>query len=290
MAQNYSDLSSYFESKKKSYQLWLNEIGLGEILKVGKLDVYEDFVILQLNLNASSRDSSEAIWSQLREEYLTQHPIHLEDRLFLKLAHTFDVPYEDASIRVLSNNTNGKIPALDGRVRFDQETQKIVVEGFAFRSKVEGTLEVPKFRISEQFTVIEGNSNEKQNFEKKKYEVYDKIRSRASVYYKSKPGKVEFRPGIEDPLTFVVKNIKEEVVPAKTLNPYEMLYFTITFSEDENNVYLNCIIDGKYGSGLFFLTPTGVKNYLEMFPKYKKELEEYLEFTFKSLLYKWLFN
>ena len=288
-AQDYTSLSNYFHSKKETYQSWLQEVELQQYLKVVRLHVYEDALILELNINTLAQDSSVAIWNRLKLDFMENNPISLEKRLFLKMAHTFDVAYEDISIRVRSETTGGEIPAVDGRIKYNEETGAIETKNFLFRSEVTDTLTLEKFRVNQQFVILDSIALDKTTAKKNKYEIYGRIRDRAREYFESKPGaEHKFRAGIEDPLTFEVKNIKEEVISAKWVNPHELLYFTITVSQDEENLLFDCIIDGKYGSGLFFLTPTDAANYAEMFPKYQKELKNYLQLTFKPLLFEWL--
>jgi len=290
ISQDYKKHKQYFNGQKELCQKIIEPL---EYLKVDRILVYKSLISLELILN-TSQDSSTFVWENLKSSFSKTNPISLEKWIFIKMAYTIDVPYEHLKIRIYNESEDGD-SNVDGRILF--EKGQIKTEGFSSLTKVEETLELKNFDINSLFFKTLDSIPIKLSEGQKKHKLYQKIKEKAEQYFTSQPGAVEFKSPYAEPLVFNVKNIKNEVVPANASwlsvpNPYERLNFIISLNIDEEDQTLSCEIelDGKYGSGLWIFRPTRTSHYIEMEPKYIRDLENYIKFEFQPLLYYWLTN
>lgn len=294
--QNYLELNDYFEQQKVQVQTVLDGLDSNQYLQVKELVLFEDFVILELQLNAS-QDSAQAVWDNLKTSFAQSNPLDLEQWLFIKTAQTFALPYPHLRIRV-SNRVDGlDLARLDGRIEFE-ETEQVIKAKFATRTIVKDSLHLESFALQEQFACLFEQELDEKQLRQEKHQIYRHLRDQAKAYFEGCPGSPEFLERLGDPLVFEVSNVKGEVVPlgnsflGQMTNPHEQLYFILTLQIDEQKQSISCTIelDAKYGSGLFFLKPSVVSSYIDMAPRYAKDLEKYIRLKFQPRLQQWLRN
>ncbi len=105
-AQDLSQDLPFFKERMAGYQAWLNETGMGKILKVHDVNVEpEDYVNLFLSVETkySNRDKqsdyAEQAWQDVRAAFNRSSTIPFESKLLLKMLHLFELEPGQATVQ-----------------------------------------------------------------------------------------------------------------------------------------------------------------------------------------------
>ena len=278
---------SFFQQQEKTYQRWLDQSGLGKVLRVQGSQVDQNTLSLYLGFRYQDLDSIQAGWESLEAAFTAAGPVSLEQELFGKMLHFMQVPQGQALVQVYDTYDVTKAPLFfrgiyfrDGAVKVEKSDAK-AERKLAFRpaslagmKKMSVATFKAKYDKATVFRSILG-------YLKKRYEE-DPCANR--------------EPRLEvleedHLLRFVVTDLCREVL-TNSANPTlcaivdqlgypcnwvrrEKLDFTITYVPQAEGFNLEIRVDGSYGSGRFKEVPRGGYFSMEAEPALKPYLELY---------------
>ena len=305
----------FFQAKAKEYQQWLEKKGLEKALKVDKLQfktkrdgrIDSSEIELILLLTATDVDSSVGQWKQLKQEFDNDSD-SLEAFLFRTFIHKMEIPSNQGNIQIYVRNQLGAfVPCFYVWIWSKNElliTQKKVdickAETFditipAFQPKTSGrstAAKVPKAkpRTSDQVFNTILNLVDETMLKDPRYQ--NELNDR--------------RPYITDSLrtnnrfVFTVVDMGQEVLTNQhriwweeyvNINSIAMERLEFKFEyfkslSEDNSFFLNCVIEGKYGSGIFKPRSKGYMNmendFDDFFETYKNHFREALIKQFET--------
>ena len=283
------------------YQVWLDEVGLGEMLRVDSVEVKNETLHLILKPNVSKGDSAKGAWFLLKQIYDQQHSHELEEVLYYNAANAFQVKLDKLIVEVLDDYNNA---CLWVELSYDMEKRKVIKrQSICKTKKAEFTMDIGEIKNKAlKFDMSDDLKNRKQ--------VYAAILRYAKAEYSPlrKGDEVVFRyePGQNDKLVFMVIGLRQEVLKAEdnlwigdflnwTTNTHdydwrkvEVLQFTITYKKANNQqIHLSCEIDGRYGSGYY--KTTDWHKCIPMDPEFDWYLQDYTN-AFRTQLYELFSN
>lgn len=280
----------FFANQTEVLSNWLEDSGLGPNIVLEDYIVEEQKFTLYFQINYSAADSAYYGWQKLKKDFLNQSGFQLEDRLFLKCSHIFDLKLNQLFIRVKNKPILGEIPVVDVNIHYDKTKKDIILNEYITRSEVIDSIQFYNYNIKEGFFNIDTINFKNLIPEKKKEKIYTTLFEAAKAYFSEKHNTQIVKTNI-DPLSFYVINIKYEVVntPSKLseiYDPTEMLTYTLSVLEIENGLKFYLIVDGKYGSGLF--RSRAVNKYRDMNPKFEEELKLYIKIFLANIVEDWV--
>lgn len=308
--ENLSGSMDFFQKQTAEYQRWLDAKGLGKALKVdqtrfkkdkkGKIDNTE----LELLLLMESTDLDTAIgqWNQLKKEFDSDAD-SLEAFLYRAFVHKMEIPEAQGNIQVYIKDAKHKyIPCFyiwiwheNGRIATQKKIgackdKKFEVSIPPYRPKTTGRGKTAKIGKSqtrpanEVFDLILQHVRATM-LEQPRYQTELKDR-KPRIENDSARTATTFKFTIADlgkeVLTNQTRTIWEKWVGLNTI-AMERLHFQFEYAPVRGGGFtLKCIIDGKYGSGVFRPRTSG---YLNMEPDFDDFFETYKN-NFKTSLQK----
>lgn len=280
--------SLFFLEQQVNYQKWLTEIGLNKVLSMSNLTIDTHKIKLKLTFNYTAEDSATWAWKQLCREYEAANSLTLTEALFLKLSNIMELDFNQITILIRNNYKSGQLPTIDEFIFYDVFAKKIVVEG-DFRTEVRDSIDIPSFRLPKQFNrhdILFQVMDKPKDFNDY---MSEKLFEKFKAHFLTKTEEQFIKPQGNNPFTIKVFNLKSVVVPSSQFDffdPREFLTFEVKIVKNKNDININYIIDGKYGSGLF-IPRSRESRYGHMSPKYAGELETYNK-AFKFILRDWV--
>ena len=277
-----ADQAFFVQTGKNEYQEWLNDSGIGQVIKVRSVEVSEDQVILFLAFYAEDLNYCIAAWRQLKKDFAAKKAISLEQALFYKMIVMMDVPQEQAIIRIYST----------------LEDQDYYFGGIHFEKGQVRVLDQLNSRSETRFVEVSPTNLDSLKGEAKArfYKKYDKAKIFNLVlnYAKDKypnicgekgGGEIQvLEKGVV--LRFRVDDLCREILKSSR-NPWycrffncnyikrERITFLVTYSKMERGVQIGVEVDGRYSSGYY--KEVGRKGYHLMDDNFKEDLEEYAD-------------
>ncbi len=276
--------SVFFQQQVPVYQDWLNRSGFGQILKVQKLLVYEEYVVLNLGFRSNDLREMFASWKGLKEGFEEVSPVSLEEKLFYQAASVLELQDTMLAVGIYDTYNRFEVPTfkreilfIEGAVRVEEDNPKAAIEAIKLfpRDLQSGTLSsVAKFQ---------------QKLSREK--VYDCIRAHLIDHF-SGAGYGAEAPEIEIleeriNLRLKVTNLRKEVLGQSNLCSWlealgldcrwakrEQLTFLFTYEPTSGGIQLTGDISGKVGSGLYREVPRG--SYRNLEPEFNDELQAYI--------------
>jgi hypothetical protein len=305
--QNLAKDFDFFQQKSQEYAEWLNKTGLGKSISVDRVrmrpmpnnwDIDSTELELLLLLRTNDPDSAIGIWQALKKGFDSPED-SLEHYLYRTFVHKMEIPGEQGSIQVHIKDSSGNLElcfylwiwqepdALTGsKVHSEYHLKECKAKSFEITVnsppvKTTGkskTARVTKPRVKtadEVFAVIQ------------KY-VQDSLihhpRYRTTECNDRTPF-VEELDRSPQAYTFTVGNLCKEVMTKQSRITWEIWwgYSTIAMERltfqfeyypmnNGNGFTLKCVIEGKYGSGLFKPRTQG---YMNMEPDFDDFFETY---------------
>jgi len=297
----------FFQKKASLYQKWLESKGMGNALKVDKVDLKMNGNELELFLCVRTHDpdSAVAIWTGLVTDFKKQNPT---EELVSALFHTFvrlmEIPPAQGNVQVYFSNANnaGYNPCF--YVWIWEEDNKVKEESRMNACKSQGlSIAVEKTTVK---AVNTKTSTPISNKEQARV-VFDKILKYARQRYEVK--KCENRnPRVEEDettdymLTFIVSDLCKEVLTEEEKSLWcgfvsdwwgpcndmrrERLEFTFNYIPTDTGYTLTGSLTGKFGSGVYVprksgymdMEPDFEEDFLKPYAKqFQKDLKKYLE-------------
>lgn len=286
----------FFNQQTKIYQKWLDNSGIGSVLKVRELDVEERELTLFLEFKYMDIDSIVRAWETVKKDFERANPITLEQQLFYKLANLMEV--RQSLVRLAIFDT------------YDLRKEPLFLRGIYFEDgKVQVEVSNPKSSIEEIKITLDQYTRKKklsvQSFKEtfSKAYVFEKIMQFAEPHFRRKTCDGR-NPEVrlvenQEVLRFKALDLCREVLTdaanpllAQLLNTVgfglnwvkrEKLDVLIAYEDLSNGFKLIITIDGKYGSGLY--SQVGREGYYSMEGDFDEYLEDYAD-AFKELVRK----
>ena len=115
----------YFNQQKDIYQKWLDNSGIGSVLKVKELDVQEKQLTLFLKFEYTNIDSIVQAWTTIKREFEKENSIRLEQQLFYKLANLMEVRQSLVRVAIFDTYDLRKEPLFLRGIYFDAGIVKV---------------------------------------------------------------------------------------------------------------------------------------------------------------------
>lgn len=291
---------TFFEEQAKAYDQWLDAAGLGSLLSVKEIKVEPNALSVYLTFSNDEVNYVVNAWETLKTNFEAQEPLTLEQQLFYKALHYMQVDQEQLDVQLYDTYDLSKTPLFfraiyfsDGKVKVAEDNPKSVIR--------EVKIPKPQLPMSSNGTKVSLNQDLAKDY------VYRKILQKARVYYEAEDKKVDgrepvFKPlGQLDQLRFEVADLTREVVTAGRRNyfcsllrrldyncnwsPREVLTYTISYEEQDDELALKIEIDGRLGSGVY--ANARRRSYISLDVEHYPQLEAYAE-QMRERIYRWL--
>ncbi|MFM9951684.1 MAG: hypothetical protein ACKV1O_27390 [Saprospiraceae bacterium] len=101
-AQDLSEDSSFFQSKAKEYQRWLDQTGLGMALAVKEVKLIKEGSELELHLRLrpTDLDSAVGLWRRIKTDFQIATEQSLEEKLFNVFAKKMEIPPAQGNVQI----------------------------------------------------------------------------------------------------------------------------------------------------------------------------------------------
>ena len=292
---------SYYQKIVPEYQAWMDNSGLGGILKADLVEIKDKELHFLIKPRFEKGDSAKIAWITLKQKYNNQNQHTLEEVLYYNALNAFKVKPERLIVEILDDYEEA---CLWLELSFDIEKRKIIKRETICRTKnADFTIDIADVKNKAiKIDVKNDIKNRKQ--------IYAAILKYAKEKYaaKHKGTDVTFRyePGNNESLTFMAIGLRQEVLKAEdniwiadllnwTFNTadydwrkIEVLKFTITYKKaNDKQIYIDCEIDGRYGSGYY--KTTDWNKCIPMDPEFDWYLQSYTD-RFRTEIYELLSN
>lgn len=312
---DFKENMDFFQAKSAEYQKMIETKGLGELLKVDKVQFKQgkngniDYSELEMILlvKAFERDTASQMWNQMKMAFDSVSTDSLESFLFDMFIHKMEIPDSQGNIQIYFRNHFGVRPSSfyiliwseDGVIKSEAkldikskskefelviDTKKIASYGRGKINKVSTSKVKSHHEVFNE--ILRFVKETKLEHPKYKYELLDRVPRIESDSFRT-----------ETMLKFTLANLGKEVLTDQSryfwekwvnLNSTAMERLTFRFEVNflnNNSFSLKCNIDGKYGSGLFKPRVNGYMNmevdFDDFFNLYKDNfkiaLKNYLE-------------
>jgi hypothetical protein len=277
----------FFKQQESTYQRWLDQAGLGQVLRVHGTGIDQDRLSLYLGFRYQNLDSIQAGWESLKKAFEANRPMSLERELFGKMLHFMEVPQEQAAVQLYDTYDVTRAPLFFRGIYFDGGTVKVDESDARADRKI--TLSPAKLGGMKKMSA----ATFRAKYDKAK--VYSSILAYLNERYTKDPcanREPELTIYEEDNLLrFRVTDLCREVL-TDAANPTlcalvdrlgypcnwvrrEKLDYTIAYQPHPDGFVLHIQVEGSYGSGRLKEVPRGA--YYSMELEFKPYLEEYAD-------------
>jgi len=290
-----SDLDST-EDTLSLYQKWLDDSGIGQVIKVQNVEDGENGFSLFLGFKAPYDNNASAVWNKLKSNFDNSNYLTLEQRLFYKMIHISGVKQGLAKINIYDTYAKTSIPDLTIRIYFDGVSVKSET---TFSRSQKSSEEVRDFELKDNIRVayidslkLNNDSNERDindtemNLRLQRL-IFETIGKDAKEYFENKDKGITFNI-LKDTefLRFEVINIHTEVLLDKLVNPYEYINFIIKYEPTGKGIKIICEVDLKCGPKFF--RAGSRNNFKDVGSEYDKDLKGYAEIFLTEHVLSWL--
>ena len=275
----------FFKAQSLVYQQWLEDTGMGNILKVHTIGVEDEALSLYLAFPTTNADSCWAFWDQLQKDFGATKNISLEQQLFYQLITIMDVPQSMTNIQIYNTYDLSMEPCFFVGIYFDEGAKQVQTQRNICKSHQESI-----FIESANLDNLKKESETPCVQTLSRKDVFNKIKGWAEQHYTTSACEGRFPEIVllekSDVLRFRADDICLQVLQDQS-NPTlcwmrnricykrERLTFTITYENDADGISVGIEIDGRYGSGYF--RKVGRKGYHLMDEEFKEELVDYTQ-------------
>ena len=259
-SQNLTEDSVFFRKQVSAFNEWIKETGFDKVLDYENLEIDSDKVILRFSLKSDSD------WFGLKKAYNAENPNSINELLFSRMTHLFELPRENAEIR-LSDHKNYY-------VNISYLANKLNVNEPSPRGLVTNSIDIPIIKINKLHTK-KTNDAVVDNVEVVKNIIDNYLRN----YYKVKTARFS-KANVkvlqdENSVYAKINNITKEIISDGLIGYWELIDIVIKVEQDSSVVRINYTLQGKYGAGIF-LAPRQ-NDYVDMERDYKSYLDTYNE-------------
>lgn len=298
--QNLKDEAAFFKSQAITYQKWMEDSGFNNLLDLKDLVIEDNRVYLFLGFNNEDIDYVWSAWNTLKESFENVNTITLEQNLFYKAVHFMQVDQEQIQIEIYDTYDLSRSNLFEILIYFEDG---VVKEEKNFDKAIRKVVSVPK----PNFVLDHNIMNEKLIKREEKRIIFDRILAGAREYYSQESKKTPKRtPTFKeisklDNLRFEVANLTNEVVTDASQSlfcglfrklgfncdwrPREVLTFTITYTEEGDELLCSITVDGRLGSGVY--EEARRTSYISLEVEHYSALDVYVE-SIREKIYNWI--
>lgn len=260
---------SFYKSQESIYQEWLDQAGLGKIIKVQETGLRQDSLDLYLRIHnpqvpREGEDSAGYFFTNFRnarEQFNARNSLNLEQQLFLKMLHIMEVGPEKASVQ-LYDSYDLTQPIL-GFYGIYYDNNRIQVDSSGYKGTDHSTPVFVAIQESpETGTPVRGPVSPTTVFACIKSFFNQRLQSRSATNGCSTPiGKPTAFQVDDNKFQLSLKPLCKEVLAQQnnraicdwlnrlgfncTTIKREWLTYTFTVTPNSNGYQLDCYIDGK---------------------------------------------
>ncbi|MEO1259582.1 MAG: hypothetical protein AAFZ15_12330 [Bacteroidota bacterium] len=298
---------SFYQTKSKLYQYWMENNGIGQMLKVDKYELKKNGHELELFLTVNTRDpdSAAAMWIQLVRAYDDANQGEkLIEVLFKTFTRMMEIPPAQGNVQVYVPHKDGFgydacfyiwIWEENGRVKEESRIHSCRAE------RINVLIQPPKITTVSNKASVMVDQNERARV------VFDSILAYAQRRFENKKHydrfpRVAEEDRTDDMLMFSVTDLSKEVLHKEDLSPWckfmvligrncndmrrERLEFTIYYTPGRTGFRLSGSVKGKFGIGPFEprnsaymdMDPDFEDDFLKPYVRlFQKQLKAYLE-------------
>lgn len=282
LSQNYlaADLE-FFKSQISGFEYWMSKKGLHKHFQVSDVKIESNKLNIYLKGNYNSSDSMSYVWQKLKRSYDPQYPNRLPEEMIDFLAFQMEIDKDSVVINIQGVNGHQTFLTIiynKGTVGYaNDQLNRALTRTFGSFS-----IRVDELKNERSFTTLSSTSL---------YKIRRQISRYMVTYFKDKGtrfwhvAEYDVLKDNYNELTFEVTNLTNEVL--YDVGYFEYLQITIKVEKKGDEVFINYIIKGKYGSGIFRAPRRG--DYKNMEPKYTAYLERYqskMETNIRNILTK----
>lgn len=260
---------TFFESQQAVYQEWLDQTGMGKVLKVEALGVKDTQVDLYLSLpNPNVIQKGEdragyffANYRNIRQQFNRQNSLSLEQQLFLKMLHIMELEPSQATVQLYDTyDVTEDVLGFYG-VYYEEDEIKVDSSGYMgtrhgvavyvhLDEAAECDLQLPKKHKPQQvFACIKHFFTERVRQQTNQASCQDYAKKVIAFPISENSFQVSLKPVCKE----VLKNQNNPVIcdwlqrlgfNCNTIKS-EWLTYTFTISPEASGYQLDCYIDGK---------------------------------------------
>ncbi len=233
-AQDLTQDWDFLHQARSQYERWLEGTELKKVLRVHDLQIFPELVLLDLRI-PNGND-----WISFKERYEAKYGTDLRRKLFQQMLFMFQLEQAQAGLRIRSdqnnhyvdmryradtlaiNETNPKSSRIDSiRIDFSKIPGAVIGDGAA-------NLALTRSKLRQFFA--EYYREKSTRFREVKYDIFD-----------------------EEPLqlSFIIWNLKKEILNDLVLGYYERILLDLTFKTEGQSIKIYYEVYGSYGSGIF---------------------------------------
>ena len=296
---------NFFEKKAKLYQRWLNSKGMGEILKVDKVEMKKNGMELELflSLKTTDPDSAAALWIGLEQRVDSINGNKsLDEILYSTFTRMMEIPSAQGNIQVYFPRKEGMGYNPCFYVWLWEENEKIVSETRTNNCRSQAldlVLNIPKLNniSTSGEIIIYRKTNTQDIFNRINTYISNKLEIRKPECENRVP-RVDILNFSQSSLKLSVNDLCNEILTNESksmwCNLVEQLWgpcndkrrerlefsFEVQPINDDNGYILKYELSGKYGSGVY---RPRVSGYMDMEPDFVEYISLYLEKFIKDL-------
>jgi hypothetical protein len=250
--------SLFFYNQLGEYKEWIKEAGFDKVIGYENIEISNDKVILRFSLK------SDLDWFGLKKACNPKDPNSINELLFYRMTHLFELPMENAEI-ILTDHKKYYV-----NISY-QNNRLLVIEpnpkGFVKNSLSIPVIKINSLQSATNQDVIESNE--------------DKVKSLIINYlqntYKNKTArfsKANLKIWQDENTIYVkISNITKEIIYDGLIGYWELIDIIIKVEQVNNHVRINYMLQGKYGAGIFVAPRQN--DFVDMERDYKIYLDTY---------------
>ena len=287
--------STFFKAQAAQYQIWLQQSGMGQLLRLEDIVITSNAVNIVLVSNLDSPLNFWPYWKKWSADFKRKNQITLEQKLFYKLHHFLEVEQRQVLLniydqrpkfchRIMVAFTDGKVVSRKQSCRVKERDIEVSPSSFYDKNPITYEAIQKKYNKRAVYNTI-------INYSKKKYE-----KSKCELRYP----KVSILEQ-EDILRFIITDLCKEVLKdegdpwiCRVLKRFghqcnwikrEKLEFMITYQTTNDGIKIGVQIDGKYGSGYYEHVKRGGYHLMDNdFDEYLEEYADQMKNEFKKAI------
>ncbi|MCK5538430.1 MAG: hypothetical protein KAI79_16505 [Bacteroidales bacterium] len=270
--------AEHYKNLAPKYELWLQQTGIDEYLKIDGTDTDGGKLSLYLVFKFAGNDSARVAWDTLKTQFVSKHNFSLEEQLYRSMISIMRVNPNFANLQIYSIDKNGETGCFYRGIYYNAEQKKVEWEEENCMASMPKNIDLgaDELKGADLLKFVNKNNTIVDHAAMQKL-VYAKIVAFAKIEFEnkiSKPSDFYHDKTQKSILYFEVKNLRAEVFENETnsfisesINWFsditgfsetksdwrtiEELHFYIRYinSSDNKSFTIEIDIKGHYGSG-----------------------------------------
>jgi len=237
--------TSFFYSRKKEINYWLNKTGINQVFYLDKIDVKKNKLTLDFASSFQTLDSLNVAWNMLSYSYDSTDNQAIARKIFNSMAFEMEVGKDSLEVNLASN-----MPSFGSRIYYNNK-YGISIERSDEKS-LSRTFNIVSLSLAE-FDMPETTSESIDNMSVRS--IRNNIRKFLEEYYKEKgtfwyDANMEVLQEAYNELTFEVNRLSREILNDR--NYFEYIKIEVKILKRNEKVDIKYDIMGKFSGGFGF--------------------------------------